>query len=152
MVFRAAPALVLAGALAGIAQAGPEDVALEAGAYEVRVRLELPNVRHGAATTATICVPYAGGTSGAPFPVLSGNNPLARCPASNLRRDGATLTFDILCEGRGSAWGRAVYRFGPGTFEGRIAMVMGGKNMTMTEVQSGRRVGPCAPATTPRSD
>jgi hypothetical protein len=31
----------------------------------------------------------------------------------------------------------------PGAFEGRIAMVMGGKNMTMTEVQSGRRVGGC---------
>ena len=81
--------------------------------------------------------------------MLSGNNPLARCPASNVRRDGAILRFDILCEGRGVAWARAVYTLEPGAFEGRIAMVMGGKNMTMTEVQTGRRIGPCAPPSTP---
>jgi hypothetical protein len=31
-------------------------------------------------------------------------------------------------------------------FTGRIAMVMGAKNMTMTEVQHGRRIGECSPA------
>ena len=31
-------------------------------------------------------------------------------------------------------------------FTGRIAMVMGAKNMTMTEVQHARRVGECSPA------
>jgi len=31
-------------------------------------------------------------------------------------------------------------------FTGRIAMVMGAKNMTMTEVQHARRVGGCNPA------
>ena len=30
-------------------------------------------------------------------------------------------------------------------------MVMGGKNMTMTEVQSGRRIGSCDPPGTPPS-
>jgi hypothetical protein len=55
------------------------------------------------------------------------------------------LRFDILCEGRGAAWASAVYRLMPDAFEGRIAMVMGGKNMTMTEVQSGRRIGACDP-------
>ena len=32
-------------------------------------------------------------------------------------------------------------------FSGRIAMVMGAKNMTMTEVQRARRIGECSPAT-----
>ena len=31
-------------------------------------------------------------------------------------------------------------------FTGHIAMVMGAKNMTMTEVQHARRVGECSPA------
>ena len=75
--------------------------------------------------------------------MLSRNNPLADCEANNVERDGATLTFDILCEGRGAAWAKAVYRLMPDAFEGRIAMVMGGKNMTMTEVQTGRRIGNC---------
>ncbi|HSA80343.1 MAG TPA: DUF3617 family protein, partial [Geminicoccaceae bacterium] len=69
----------------------------------------------------------------------------AKCPARNVRREGATLSFDILCDGRGAAKAHAVYTLKPGAFAGRIAMVMGGKNMTMTEVQAGRRIGSCDP-------
>ena len=152
MHLRAAFALIAAGMLAGAAQAEQKETLPQAGAYEVRVRLELPNVQYRAASTATICIPYAGGANGAPFPVLSGNNPLASCPAGNIRRDVASLSFDILCQGRGAARGRAVYTLMPGAFEGRIAMVMGGKNMTMTEVQTGRRIGPCASPAAPRHD
>lgn len=136
--------------LAGAAQTEQGEPMLQPGAYEVEVRLELPNVVNWAAiSTTTICLPHAGGTNGAPFPVLSSNNPLADCPASNIQIAGATLRFDILCEGRDAARARAVYKLMPRTFEGRIAMVMGGKNMTMTEVQSGRRIGSCAPTGAP---
>jgi hypothetical protein len=138
----------LAGSLAGGAQAEQGRAGLQKGAYEVQVRLELPNVlSRGPDSTRTICLPDAG-TNGA-LPVLSANNPLAGCPASNVLRDGAMLRFAILCEGRGAAWAHAVYKLTPDAFEGRIAMVMGGKNMTMTEVQSGRRIGPCAPPAAP---
>jgi hypothetical protein len=82
--------------------------------------------------------------------VLSVNNPFAGCPARNVRWSGTDLSFDIVCEGRGAAKARATYTLLPGAFEGRIAMVMGGKNMTMTEVQVGRRVGGCDPAGAPR--
>jgi hypothetical protein len=151
MLSGATAVFIAAGVLAAVAQADQTEALLQQGAYEVRVRLELPNVVNYAATrTTTICLPHAG-ANGAPFPVLSANNPLAKCPASNLQQDGATLRFDILCEGRGAAAARAVYKIMPGAFEGRIAMVMGGKNMTMTEVQSGRRVGGCDPASAPRS-
>jgi hypothetical protein len=34
----------------------------------------------------------------------------------------------------------------PDKFSGNVAMVMGAKNMTMTEVQRARRVGDCGPA------
>ena len=140
---RAASALLAAAVASGAVQAEQSAALLQDGAYEVQVRLELPNVLSwtAAGSTTTICLPY-GGTNGALL-VLSSNNPLANCPASNVQRDGATLRFDIVCEGRGAARARAVYELMPGAFEGRIAMVMGGKNMTMTEVQSGRRVGGC---------
>jgi len=138
---------LLVGMLAGAAQAEP---LLQDGAYEVAVRLELPNVlSRGPDSTTMVCLPY-GGANGA-LPVLSANNPLAKCPASNVEREGAVLRFDILCEGRGAAFAHAVYQLGPDAFEGRIAMVMGGKNMTMTEVQSGRRIGSCDPSRVPPS-
>jgi hypothetical protein len=114
------------------------------GAYEVEVRLEMPNLAWSAVSTTTICLPAPDGRP--PLPVLSANNPLARCPAENLRREGAMLRFDIICEGRNAARARATYDLFPERFEGRIAMTMGGKNMTMTEIQTGRRVGACEPS------
>jgi hypothetical protein len=39
-----------------------------------------------------------------------------------------------------------VYELSSNAFTGRIAMVMGAKNMTMTEVQHARRIGECSPA------
>jgi Protein of unknown function (DUF3617) len=146
---RAASAVLAAAVASGAVQAEQGAALLQDGAYEVRVRLELPNVLSwsAAASTTTVCLPY-GGTNGA-LPVLSSNNPLAKCPASNVQRDGATLRFDIVCEGRGAARAQAVYELMPGAFEGRIAMVMGGKNMTMTEVQTGRRIGSCDLSTPP---
>jgi hypothetical protein len=144
MSVQAAFAFMAAAMLVGTAQAGQSEALLQNGAYEVEVRLELPNVlSRGPDSATTICIPYDG-ADGA-LPVLSANNPLARCPASNVEREGAVLRFDILCEGRGAAFAHAVYQLTPEAFEGRIAMVMGGKNMTMTEVQSGRRIGRCAP-------
>jgi hypothetical protein len=150
MTFRATSAAILAGVLAGVAQAEQRAGLLQEGSYQVQARLELPNVEAAAATrTTTICVPHGGGTSGVPLPVLSVNNPFAGCPARNVRRSGADLSFDIVCEGRGAAKARATYTLLPGAFEGRIAMVMGGKNMTMSEVQVGRRLGGCDPAGAP---
>jgi hypothetical protein len=146
-LLRAVHAMSLVGVLAGAAQADPTDALLQDGAYEVKVRLELPNaVNSAAAKTTTICVANAEGTGDRPLPVLSDNNPLAACPAKNVRREGAILSFDIECAGRDGARARAVYTLTPRRFEGRIAMVMGGKNMTMTEVQAGRRIGSCDPA------
>jgi Protein of unknown function (DUF3617) len=138
--------------LAGVAQGDQEEALLQGGSYEVKFRLELPNVVNWAASkTTTICIPYVGGMSDAPLPVLSGNNPLTKCPAKNVQRNGATLSFEIVCDGRNAARARAVYTLMPREFRGRIAMVMGGKNMTMTEEQLGRRVGSCDLARPPQS-
>ena len=144
--------IVIAGTLAAGTPAGADETALQGGSYEVTYRLELPHVEDWAINkTTTICVPETDGALQAPFPVLSGNNPLAECPAGNIQRDGTTLRFDIARPGRNAARARAVYKLMPSAFKGRIAMVMGGKNMTMTEVQVGSRIGSCDLASAPRN-
>jgi hypothetical protein len=143
-ILRTACAILLAGLTAGGARAGGPESLVPGGSYEVRYRLELPHLESWAIEkTQTICVADAGASGAAPLPVLSGNNPLTTCPASNIRRAGDALLFDIRCPGRNEARAHAAYRLLPGGFKGRIAMVMGAKNMTMTEVQIGRRIGPC---------
>jgi hypothetical protein len=72
-------------------------------------------------------------------------------PPSNIRQAGDTLTFDLVCEGHNQAIASAKYTLAAQRFDGAIAMKMGGKNMTMTERQSGHRVGACKAAEPPRT-
>ncbi|WP_374310392.1 DUF3617 domain-containing protein [Methylocella sp.] len=137
---RGAAALLSAALTCAFCAPAGADEGLSAGAYEVRYRLELPHVESRDEAAATICL---SGRDAAP-PVLSANNPLAHCPADHIRRDGAELSFDIACPGPNAAKAYALFAVRGERFEGRIAMNMGGKNMTMTEVQQGRRIGDCA--------
>jgi hypothetical protein len=119
--------------------------ALEPGEYEVSVRLDLPHVDSAAASrTARVCV-TAGGNDTHGLTVLSVNHPFVGCTASDIREDGGTLMFDIVCPGPNAAAASARYTFREQDFDGTIAMKMGAKNMTMTERQHGRRTGECRP-------
>jgi hypothetical protein len=127
---------------------GEEAPGLQPGEYEVTVRLELRHVAMATPKVVKICVTETG-TRG--LIVLSENNPLARCPASNISQESNTLTFEIICPGGNQGVGWARYTVAPQHFTGAIAMKMGGKNMTMTEHQVGRRVGNCSAANSSRS-
>ncbi len=131
------------------AEAGASDP-LQDGQYSVDVRLELPHLEDLNMTkTSTVCVTPDHDNRG--LAVLSDNNPLSRCPVSNVQQSGNVLTFDIICEGKNQAQASASYVLSAGSFRGRITMRMGGKNMTMAETQVGHRVGACPSAGTPPS-
>ncbi len=139
---RAASALAFLGTLVGIAHA--DQPFLRAGFYEITFRLELPHLESWAIEkTTTTCVSETKGESNAVLPILSDNNPFAECSATNVHRDEDSLTYQIVCDGRDAAQARATYTLAPGGFVGRIAMRLGAKNMTMTEVQTGHRVASC---------
>ena len=126
------------------AAAGAEPPSLPSGSYEIVTRLELPHVERWAIDrTTTICLPGSSGSGRIPVPVLSTNNPFQKCSAANVTTDEAILQYDIVCPGRGAARAHAIYALAADTFSGRVMMVMGAKNMTMTEVQHARRVGDC---------
>jgi hypothetical protein len=117
---------------------------LPRGSYELTTRLELPHLERWAIDkTTTICLPDRAAARRIPIPILSANNPYAACAAANLVIDNGRLEYDVVCPGRDAAKAHAVYSLGADSFAGRVAMVMGGKNMTMTEVQRARRVGDC---------
>ncbi|MFE1600514.1 DUF3617 domain-containing protein [Methylobacterium sp. ID0610] len=124
-----------------------EPVRLRPGAYAVEVRLDLPHLAEaGARKTLRLCL---AGLPAAGFPVLSDNMPFAACRAADLRQDGDGVTFAIRCEGRAAPQGTADYRLTPDGFEGRLALRLGGKSMTLTERQTGRWQGDCAPGERP---
>ena len=57
-------------------------------------------------------------------PVVSANNPFAKCSATNLVADASKLEYDIVCPERGAARGHAVYELSSNAFTGRIAASM----------------------------
>ena len=119
----------------------------QGGSYEITARLELPHLERWAVDkTSIICLPTVRSGDELPIPVVSANNPFGKCSAANLMTDGPKLEYDIVCPGRGAAKAHATYTLSADTFSGRVAMVMGGKNMTMTEVQQAHRIGECRPA------
>jgi hypothetical protein len=118
----------------------------QTGSYEITARLELPHLERWAVDKTTIiCLPPSVGDDKIPFPIVSANNPFAKCSAANLMTQTPKLEYDIVCPERGAAKGHATYLVSDDTFAGRVAMVLGAKNMTMTEVQQGRRIGNCNP-------
>ena len=136
----ALPIAVLgAGTLAGAKDAS----LLQPGEYRVTIGLQLPHMEGVAgAEVHTICV-RAGDTGTHGLVALSDHNPLRQCPASNVLQSRDGLRFDIVCPGSDAAVGTAQYTMQAHRFDGAITVKMGGKNMTMTERQSGRRVGYC---------
>lgn len=121
-----------------------EDAWLPDGAYEMVTRLELPHLeRYAIDSVHRVC--FAGGwaSRAIPTPVESANHPFASCAAEHIDLGANAIEYDIACPGRDSARAHASYRAADNGFVGRVAMVMGGKNMTMTEVVSARRLGVC---------
>jgi len=129
-----------------IGQILADPLSLRSGLYEMTSRLELPHLERWAIDRTTrVCLSSHEKSGAIPVPVLSANNPFDNCTATNLTTDNATLAYHIVCPGRGAAKAHAIYALAPDKFAGRVAMVMGAKNMTMTEVLHARRIGDCEP-------
>ena len=149
MMLRLALAWIACLGLPASGTCGEGTVDIQDGLYQVVVNLDLPHLEGmGATKTSTVCISTSGANPTHGLTVLSENNPLGKCPASNLSRDGGTFKFEVHCEGKNAAEGFASYQLFPDRFQGAIVMKMGGKNMTMTETQTGKRVGTCTPAAT----
>jgi Protein of unknown function (DUF3617) len=131
--------------LASLVRAG-DAVMLRPGRYEISVRLDLPNIEGTVASwRRTLCVPAQDHAGQYGLGALSENNPFSGCPVANVRREGGTLSFEIVCPGGNAASALAKFQLTSEAFEGRISMKLGGKNMTLTETQTGRRSGECGP-------
>ena len=119
------------------------DSSLTPGLYQIEVRISLPNVQDVAAPLVlTRCWSPADLQSGQAFFVLS-DNPLKTCDLVDYQATAGTAIYRIACAGpnRGSAV--AVFDTRSTNYRGSIKMNMGGKNMTMSETQAGKRIGDC---------
>lgn len=127
--------------IAGTSAAEP----LPRGVFAVDASVQIPNVAGPSwRSTRYICLDPGAGDGHLPMPVLSPNNPFASCEARDIERTEERLRYRIVCAGRDSARALASYVLSGDGFRGEIAMVLGGKNMTLTEHQVGHRLGDCS--------
>ena len=142
MTNRAVCAIALVVMFTGPLAAEP---AIEPGLYEITYSLELPHLeRYAIARTATVCIGPGYPASKLPLPILGSNGAYEGCPVQRLKAQGQYLSYETVCAGRAAARATAKYRLEHGRLQGRIKMMLGAKNMTMTEVQSGRRLAGCS--------
>jgi hypothetical protein len=119
------------------------NLSLLPGMYQVEVRISLPNVAVAAPPMlAARCITADDLKSGQAFFILS-DNPLKQCGLVDYQTTASAALYRIVCAGpnRGSAV--AVFDTNPDSYRGTIRMNMGGKNMTMSETQAGKRTGDC---------
>jgi hypothetical protein len=129
-------------ALTAIAPAAANSLLIP-GLYQVEVRIALPNVQDASAPMVlTRCVSPDDLKSGRAFFVLS-ENPLRTCDLLDYQVTEGTATYRIACPGPNRGRAVAVFETTATTYRGSINMNMGGKNMTMSETQAGRRIGNC---------
>lgn len=131
--------VLLTASLAAAAAAAGDG--LPEGAYRVAVHLAIRNVEtHDYDFETEICWRGAGDPQMPLGPL--GPGPLARCPSQvQDTPQGATVT--TICEGPNAGFAVALYRRTAEGFTGRVEVNLGGKNMTLAEMQRGTRTGDC---------
>jgi hypothetical protein len=118
------------------------DGRLAGGLYRVEVVVEMPNVlRPMPFDVVERCV-AEGETDGAFLRIVS-NPKIAECPLVGRSLDRNRLSFEVACGRVNNGRASARYELGEASFTGRIEVTMGGKNMTMTEIQRAVRLGDC---------
>ncbi len=111
------------------------------GAYEVDVKIRIPNVDvSNADFTTRICLRSDEDLSSKLGPL--GPGPLKDCPGV-ARTDGSSLIIDTKCDGPNAGWAVSSYFVTSRGFEGTVNMNMGGKNMTVQEIHRGTWAGKC---------
>jgi uncharacterized protein DUF3617 len=117
--------------------------AVAPGLYEIEVRLGMPNVLEvGPPTRLTRCLTGADIESGQAFFVRS-ESPLRACALADYVVAGTSVRYRIRCPGPNAASAEADFETTTAGYRGIIRMVMGGKNMTMSETQIALRIGEC---------
>jgi hypothetical protein len=113
------------------------------GLYRIEVRIVLPNVRESTQPMIVIrCIDSSAFQSGRAFSILS-ENPLAQCNTLDYAINAGTASYRIACPGPNRGTAVAVFHTTSTAYRGSIDMDLGGKNMTMSETQSARRIGSC---------
>jgi hypothetical protein len=133
-----------AGAVLAAAGGSPAlaDGRLAGGLYRVEVVIEMPNVlRPMPFDVVERCV--AEGEADGAFLRIVSNPKIAECPLVRRSLDRDRLTLEVVCAKLNTGRASARYELGEASYTGRIEVTMGGKNMTMTEIQRAVRLGDC---------
>jgi hypothetical protein len=111
--------------------------------YEVTIETGMPHLEENLRYTITKqrqCLAHRGLSSA--FPILS-HPALQGCRLEQESRDGATISYLLVCEGGHGTTGDAVWTLGERQIRGTLNVKLGGKNMTFYQRVTAKAVGKC---------
>jgi len=111
---------------------------IQPGLYAIKYRMEMPHLERYAITLRVERC-----TDGEQIPVISAKETFAACAVEDRVGEASALSYSLVCEGAATARAFAKYKLSSNGFKGRVFVKFGAKNMTLTEVQSGVRLGAC---------
>jgi len=123
--------------------AAPAVETMPARLYEVTTETGMPHLEENLRYTITKqrqCLAHQGLSSA--FPILS-HPALRGCRLEQESRDGATVSYLLVCEGGHGTTGDAVWKLGERQLRGTLNVKLGGKNMTFYQRVTARAVGKC---------
>ena len=114
----------------------------QGGLYRVEVTLEIPNVQGELAfRSVERCI--AAGEAAEPILVIVSSPKIAECPVVRQAGEVGWIEVEVACERVNTGRARERFELTAAGYTGRIAITMGAKNMTLTEIQRAVRIGDC---------
>lgn len=118
---------------------------LQPGLYEVQVETGMPNDgnRRGAPSRYTVCVTKQDLENGHAFRAPRGHQ-YDRCELKDYMSERKHVNYRVVCPGPNAPSGEGEFLLTATGYQGTVSMQMGGKNMTMFQKYSGKRIGDCS--------
>jgi hypothetical protein len=119
-------------------------ICLVCALYELTTETGLPNLEENlryAVTTEQRCL--SDSDLATVFPILQ-HPSLADCALRDREGSDDELSYVLACEGDHGTTGTATWRLGPNVLQGTLQVKLGGKNMTLFQRITAKRLGECS--------
>jgi len=128
----------------GVAAAASYATAMQPGHYEIQIDTGMPNLDKAqwGRTVVKQCLTRTDIESGQAYRGPRGDQ-YADCKLMDYKSLNGEVSYHIVCPGANAPSGYGAFTYTDTTFQGSVKMQMGGKNMTMIQEYTAKRVAGC---------
>jgi hypothetical protein len=132
------------GLVIGVAAAAGDATTMQPGSYEIQIETGMPNLDELQRGRSVVkqCFTRTDIESGQAYRGPRGDQ-YANCKLMDYKSLNGEVSYHIVCPGSNAPSGYGAFTYTDTAFRGSVEMQMGGKNMTMTQKYTAKRVANC---------